>query len=113
MKRKIIIIGIIIVLNLGAFLYYTNNKKMSKEDFIGLMKSFENVSNVKLESSTTTKYIKEEYLLSIGKNGIFTWADSKTKECISWTPNYNTYSILEYIDNETVLENTKYTFIRI
>ena len=115
MKKRIIFIGIIsiAILILGAVYFcYLNNKEMSKEDFLQLMKSFENVPNVKLESSITTKYIKDGYSISIRKDEIYTWANSKTKECISWSPKSKTYSVLDYRNDQTGLENAEYNFIR-
>ena len=115
MKKKILIIGIIaglILIVLGIF-WYKNNKKLSKEEFLVIMNKFENVSNVKLESPTFTKYIKDEYMFSIRVDGIYSWENSKTNECIAWSPNYSIYSILEYNDEDKYFENAKYKFIRI
>lgn len=114
MKKKILIIGIIVVLVLmvlGTFLY-KNNKKLSKEEFLALIKKFENISNVKLQSKTMTKYVKENDVVSIRKDGVYTWTNSKTKESILWAPEHKIYSILKYKE-DTGLENFEFNFIRI
>ncbi len=112
--KKISISIIIILILLGLFtIFFITNKRLSKDEFISLMKSFEQVSNVKIEGSVT-KYIKDEYMLSIRKDGLYTWGNSKTKESIGYFPNLKTYSLLNYDDSDvTGLENSEYTFIRI
>lgn len=111
-KTVVIVILILILVALGSLVYWSNNKKMSKEDFIELMQSFKDVTNVKLESSTLIKYIKGQKALSVGKDGVYTWSNLETNEAISWSPIYRTYSIVKYEDNSTGLETADYTFIR-
>ena len=111
-KTVVIVILILILVALGSLVYWSNNKKMSKEDFIELMQSFKDVTNVKLESSTLIKYIKGQKALSVGKDGVYTWSNLETNESISWSPIYRTYSIVKYEDNSTGLETADYTFIR-
>ncbi len=113
MKKILLIIAIIlIVLRLSIWLYAVN-KKMSKEEFISLMKKFENVSNVKIEGNST-KYIKDNCMLAIDKNGIYTWANSETKECIRFIPSDKEYAYMKYAEsNYSELKDAEYTFIRI
>ena len=49
---------------------------MSKNDFLALMDSFEKVSNVKLESNTIKKYIKEDKAIQSSADGINTFINS-------------------------------------
>ena len=86
---------------------------MSKSGFLALMDSFETVSNVKLESNTIKKYIKGGKAIQYGADGINTFIDSTTKECISWSPQYKSYSIIPYKGNGTGLENYDFKFIRL
>ena len=115
MKQTIIfIITILILLILGVGIYMKNNteKQLSKDDFISLMNSFENVSNVKLEGSSI-KYIKDGVMLVIEKSGLYTWSDSKTKECIRYSPSDKQYAMIKYGESDfSDLEKSEYTFIR-
>lgn len=113
MKKVIIlIIAILMILSLLGMFYMTN-RKLTKEQFISLMKSFEQISNVKLEGSTT-KYIKDEIMLSVRNDGLHTWVNAKTKESIGYFPNMEIYSLLNYEESDsTGLENSEYTFVRI
>lgn len=111
MKKNIIFIVVILTLLSGIGIFRMINKKLSKEEFIALMNSFEQVSNVKIEGKQT-KYIKDEYMLSIREDGLYTWGNSKTKECISYFPNEKTYAFVDYSHSED-WEKAEYTFIRI
>lgn len=114
MKKRIMLgIFILLIIILGVFLYNINNKKISKDNFIKLINNFKNVSNVKLESSTTSKYIKNEKMLSIRADGIYFWSNSNTKECIAYSPKYKTYSFIEYNEENTSFEEMVYKFMRI
>lgn len=73
MTKKSIIIAIsVLIIGLIIFYISTFNKKMSKDEFFELMKSFKNVSNAKIESSIETKYIKGDDSVSIRKDGVLT-----------------------------------------
>jgi len=110
--KKIIIFLITSLILIGLICTFCiANQKLTKEEFISLMKIFENVSNVKLEGSTT-KYIKDQYMLSIRDDGLYTWQNSKTKEYIVYSPNLKEYSSLSYHNEEfNNLEDSEYTFI--
>jgi len=113
MKKLIIFIIVILILLSGIIILFTTNKKLSKDEYISLMKSFDQVTNVKIEGSMT-KYIKDEYMLSIRSDGLYTWGNSKTKECIGYFPSLKIYSFLDYNDGGVKgLESLEYTFIRI
>ena len=109
-KKSIIITIVVLIIGLIIFYISTFNKKMSKDEFIELMKSFKNVSNAKIESSIETKYIKGDNSVSIRKDGVLTWVNSKDKKCISWSPENRTYSNLEYVEDITGLEDAEYNF---
>ena len=86
---------------------------MTPEEFVALMNSFEQVSNVKIEGKQT-KYIKDEYMLSIREDGLYTWGNSKTSESISYFPNEKMYAFVDYAySDRNDFEKTEYTFIRI
>ena len=87
------------------------NNELSKDEFISVMKGFDQVSNVKIEGSMT-KYIKDEYMLSIRDDGLYTWANSKTEECISYFPNDKIYAFVDYVNSDNIgVEESEYTFI--
>lgn len=112
MKKMIIATSIVILVFVIGILFYKADDELSKEEFISLMKNFENVSNVKIEGSST-KYIKDGYMLSIMNNGvgIYTWSNSKTKECISYIPSEKIYSYIEYGESEySELNDAQYSF---
>lgn len=111
MKKIIIFIIAMLILLSGFEIFRMMNKKLSKEEFIHLINSFEEVSNAKIEGRETT-YIKDEYMLSIREDGLYTWGNSKTKECISYFPNEKTYAFVDYSHSED-WEKAEYTFIRI
>lgn len=115
MRKNLLIIAIvitIIIVSLNVW-FYVINKKMSKQEFISLMRRFEDISNVKIEGNST-KYIKDNYMLAIEKNGIYTWANSEAKECIRYIPSDKKYAYIEYAESDySELEEAEYTFIRI
>ena len=113
MKKTIIFIVVILTLLSAFVIFRMMNKKLSKEEFVALMDSFEQVSNVKIEGRET-KYIKDEYMLSIRKDGLYTWGNSKTGECISYFPNEKIYAFVDYARSDSNdFEKTEYRFIRI
>lgn len=125
MKKIIIFILTMLTLLSGFLIFQIMNKELSKEEFIALINSFEQVSNVKIECRATTnnfgemkdieiKYIKDEYSLSIREDGLYTWANSKTSECISYFPEEKIYTFVDYVGADSNdWEKTEYTFIRI
>lgn len=111
-KITIFVVIFLILLSLGITFFVTN-KKLSKDEFITLMKSFENISNVKLEG-TSTKYIKDGNMLVIEENDVHTWSNSKTKECIRYIPSAKQYALIDYGESGfSELKDAKYTFIRL
>ena len=111
--KKIYIFIVLVLLLSGFGIFRMLNKKLSKEEFIALMNSFEKVSNVKIEGKQT-KYIKDEYMLSIREDGLYTWGNSKTSECISYFPEEKIYAFIDYDHSDSnELEKAEYTFIRI
>jgi hypothetical protein len=113
MKKIFIFIVVVSILLSGFGIFRMINKELSKDEFVALMNSFEQVSNVKLEGGVT-KYIKDEYMLSIREDGLYTWGNSKTGECISYFPNEKIYAFVDYAHSDSNdFEKAKYTFIRI
>ena len=113
MKKICIFIVVVLILVGGLWIFKMRNKELSKEEFVALMDSFEQVSNVKIEGRET-KYIKDEYMLSIRKDGLYTWGNSKTGECISYFPNEKIYAFVDYARSDSNdFEKTEYRFIRI
>ena len=113
MKKICIFIVAVLILLSGLGIFKMLNKELSKDEFVALMNSFEQVSNVKLEGGVT-KYIKDEYILSIREDGLYTWGNSKTSECISYFPNEKIYTFVEYARSDSNdFEKAQYTFIRI
>ena len=113
MKKICIFIVVVLILLSGFWIFTMLNKELSKDEFVALMSSFEQVSNVKIEGRET-KYIKDEYMLSIREDGLYTWGNSKTSECISYFPNEKIYSFVEYARSDSNdFEKAQYTFIRI
>ena len=113
--KKIIIFIVAILILLSVFgIFRILNKELSKDEFIALMNSFEQVSNVKIEGRET-KYIKDEYMLAIREDGLYTWGNSKTSEIISYLPSQKTYTISKHYlrSDSNDFEKAKYTFIRI
>lgn len=114
MKKISIFIVVVLILLSGFGIFRMINKELSKKEFIALMNSFEKVDNVKMEGSGTT-YIKDEYILSIREDGLYTWANSKTSECISYFPEEKIYAFVDYTrtDSNEWEKAAEYTFIRI
>ena len=111
MKKIIILIVVILILLSGIAIFLMANNELSKDEFISVMKGFDQVSNVKIEGSMT-KYIKDEYMLSIRDDGLYTWANSKTEECISYFPNDKIYAFVDYVNSDNIgVEESEYTFI--
>ena len=53
-------------------------------------------------------------MLSIREDGLYTWGNSKTSECISYFPNEKIYTFVEYARSDSNdFEKAHYTFIRI
>ncbi len=113
MKKIVIlvIIAIIVVLGIVGFVS-TREKELSKEDYIELMQKFEKVSNVKVEGPTKI-YKRKELEVTVNENGLYTWKDSKNKECIEYYPDLKLYHEVEYKEEETELNDYEYTFKRI
>lgn len=112
--KKTIILGIIILIGILLILFTVfsiANKNLSKEEFVSLMGDFKQVSNVKIESKSLTKYVKDEYMLSIRSDGLYTWGNEKTRECISYLPDLKMYQLINYSDDISGLENAEYKFI--
>ena len=113
MKKIFIFIVVVSILLSGFGIFRMINKELSKEEFIALTNSFEQVANVKIEGSEII-YIKDEYSLSIREDGLYTWANSKTSECISYFPEEKIYAFVDYARTESnEWEKAEYTFIRI
>ena len=126
--KKIIIATILIlaICCIGVFIYI-NDKDMSKEEFISLVNSFSNVSNVKIEekeiqkkgnrvSERTTVICRKEGKTLTIQNGVSTfnciWTDSQTKEKIIFDPNLKEYSNPEYKEkDDSRWDNVEYKFI--
>lgn len=110
----IIIILIIILLVLYAYFYFSNeSNKLSKDEFLSLMRSFYSVSNVKVDGPRKT-YKKDEYILEIDEDGEYTWANLNTKVCIKYDNERKTYTntAFRYASYEG-FEIAKFKFIRI
>lgn len=111
MKKICIFIVVVLILLSGLALMI--NKELSKEEFIALMNSFKQVSNVKMEGRDII-YKKDEYMLSIREDGLYTWGNYKTSEGISYIPNEKIYAFVDNEHSDSVdWEKTEYTFIRI
>ena len=52
-------------------------------------------------------------MFSVRVDGICSWGNSKTGECIAWSPEYGVYSFREYKNEDTYFDNAQYKFIRI
>lgn len=112
MKKTIIAISFILIIFVISLFAYKINYKLSKEEFVSLMRKFEDVSNVKIEGSST-KYIKDGLMITIVNNGVdvYTWSNAETKECIKYIPREKLYTYIEYEESEyTDLYNLQYTF---
>ena len=126
-KIIILLVFILAICCIGVFLYI-NNKGMTKEEFGNLIKSFENVSNVKIEEKQISKdnlisdklqilsirYIKDGRMLVKEENDIekHTWSDYNTKECIIYSPSLKQYEIGEYNEFDiSQWDDIEYKFI--
>lgn len=112
--KKIVIIGIIIVIILGALIGIVcmrKNTKLSKEQFIALMKKFNDNTNFKIENRDITTYKKDGIILSKRIDGVYTWTDTANKQTIRYMPEEKTYSNVDYVEDElTELDNMNYEF---
>ena len=113
MKKTCIFIVVVLILLSGLGIFRMINKELSKEEFIALMNSFKQVSNVKMEGRDII-YKKDEYMLSIREDGLHMWGNYKTSEGISYIPNEKIYAFVDNEHSDSVdWEKTEYTFIRI
>lgn len=115
--KKIIIITTVLISLLSTLLgmFFIRNKELSKNEFIALMKKFENASNVKLEGPSIT-YKKDDSTLVIYPNDICSWSNTATDEYIRYSPTLKQYSFLDIVsveDNFSDIQNSSYTFIRL
>lgn len=116
--KKIIIISIttiILILFILFGIYFISNKELSKDEFITLMEKFENVSNVKLEGTPTT-YKKDNFILVIYTDDIYSWSDTKTNEHIRYSSTLKQYAFMDTSssdDNSSEIQDSLYTFIRL
>ncbi|MBP3597001.1 MAG: hypothetical protein J6J60_06350 [Clostridia bacterium] len=97
--KKIIISMIVILILVSAIVIFLNyDKELSQTDFIELMDSYVEISNVKIElkddSFKNIIYIKDGKCLT-RENDIYTWTDLNTKEYIRYYPEQKIYVIEE------------------
>ena len=129
-KLVIVVILILSVCSLGIY-FYLNNRSMSSEEYVSLMHSFRNISNVKIENKQVEKreqrtvsetsfveYIKDGKVLLIRNENVTylkrQWSNSKTKESIMYDPELKEYAIIKYKETDDVKwEDAQYKFIRI
>ena len=114
MKKKICIISIILIALILIDVFLITNKKLSKAEYISLIKKFETVTNVKMEDDVSTQYLKDGVKLSIVNENLYIWVNSNTKEYIGYDPESKYYALGEYIEEDySDFENASYKFIRI
>ncbi len=116
--KKIIIISIttiILILLILFGIFFLRNKELSKDEFIALMDKFEDVSNVKLEG-TPTMYKKDNSMLVIYTDDIYSWSNTETNEYIRYSPTWKQYTVMDTVsteDNFSDIKDTPYTFMRL
>lgn len=114
MKKSLIIIGIIVVIILGILIgnvCMKKSTKLSKDQFIALMKKFNENTNFKIENKDLTICKKDGFILSKRIDGVYTWTDTASKQSISYMPEGKTYSNVDYIENDLAeLDNMNYEF---